>query len=77
MKTVRMVAEIVAERCTGCALCVYVCPTVALTLRDRRADEAGTHRRIVELAEPDCYCRPLGGPRTSLMMMPRRTSSSR
>jgi Fe-S-cluster-containing hydrogenase component 2 len=55
VKTVRMVAEIVADRCTGCALCVYVCPTVALTLRDRRPDEAGSHRRIVELAEPDCY----------------------
>ncbi len=50
-----MVAEIVADRCTGCALCVYVCPTVALTLRDRRPDEAGTHRRVAELADPDCY----------------------
>jgi Fe-S-cluster-containing hydrogenase component 2 len=50
-----MVAEIVAESCTGCALCVYVCPTVALTLRDRRSDEPGTHRRIADLAEPDCY----------------------
>lgn len=55
MKTVRMVAEIITESCTGCALCVYVCPTVALTLRDRRADEAGTHRKIAELAETDCY----------------------
>ncbi|MET0909014.1 MAG: (2Fe-2S)-binding protein [Ilumatobacteraceae bacterium] len=50
-----MVAEIVAENCTGCALCVYVCPTVALTLRDRRDGEPGTHRRIAELAEADCY----------------------
>lgn len=54
-KTVRMVAEIVAERCTGCALCVYVCPTVAITLRDRRPDEAGTHRRIAEMFEASCY----------------------
>ncbi|MET0147091.1 MAG: (2Fe-2S)-binding protein [Ilumatobacteraceae bacterium] len=54
-KVVRMVAEILAGNCTGCALCVYVCPTVALTLRDRRPDEAGTHRRIAELAEADCY----------------------
>lgn len=50
-----MVAEIVAENCTGCALCVYVCPTVALTLRDRRSGEPGTHRRLAELAEADCY----------------------
>ena len=34
-KVVRMVAEILADKCTGCALCVYVCPTVAITLRDR------------------------------------------
>ena len=54
-KIVRMVAEIVAENCTGCALCVYVCPTVALSLRDRRPGEPGTHRRIAELEEGDCY----------------------
>jgi Fe-S-cluster-containing hydrogenase component 2 len=54
-KVVRMVAEIIAEKCTGCALCVYVCPTVAISLRDRRPDEPGTHRRIVDLIESECY----------------------
>jgi NAD-dependent dihydropyrimidine dehydrogenase PreA subunit len=54
-KIVRMVAEILTDQCTGCALCVYVCPTVALTLRDRRPEEVGGSRRIAELTEPDCY----------------------
>jgi Pyruvate/2-oxoacid:ferredoxin oxidoreductase delta subunit len=54
-KVVRMVAQILADQCTGCALCVYVCPTVALTLRDRRVDEPAGSRKIAELAETDCY----------------------
>lgn len=54
-KTVRMVAEIIGERCTGCALCVNVCPTIALTLRDRLPTEPGRHRKTVELASSDCY----------------------
>ena len=56
-KTVRMVAEVVLDNCTGCALCVYVCPTVALSLRNRTADDPvgpGT-RRVAELVEADCY----------------------
>lgn len=61
-KTVRMVAEILAEKCTGCALCVYVCPTVAITLRNRLPDEPGTHRRIAEVARPTrpALTRPTG-----------------
>ena len=54
-KIVRMVAEIVGERCTGCALCVYVCPTIAIELRPRRPDEPGPGRRIAELDEVACY----------------------
>ncbi len=56
-KTVRMVAEVLLDSCTGCGLCLNVCPTVALTLRDRTAEDPvgpGT-RRVAELAEPDCY----------------------
>lgn len=56
-KTVRMVAEVLLDKCTGCALCVYVCPTVALSLRTRTGDDPvgpGT-RRVAELVETDCY----------------------
>ncbi|MGE0385597.1 MAG: 4Fe-4S dicluster domain-containing protein [Gammaproteobacteria bacterium] len=54
-KIVRMVAEIVAGNCTGCDLCTKVCPTVAMFLRDRRADEPGRGKKIVDLNPGDCY----------------------
>jgi len=54
-KVVRMVAKILSERCTGCALCVYVCPTIAISLRPRRDDEPGPSRRVAELVEAACY----------------------
>jgi NAD-dependent dihydropyrimidine dehydrogenase PreA subunit/bacterioferritin-associated ferredoxin len=50
-----MVAEILGERCTGCKLCVQVCPTVALSVRDRRPDERGPGKRVAELAPRACY----------------------
>lgn len=54
-KRVTMVAEIVDGACTGCSLCVFVCPTAALTMRPRRSDEPGPGRNLAVLAEPDCY----------------------
>ncbi len=54
-KRVRMVAEVIGERCTGCKLCVQVCPTVALSLRERRSDEPGPGRRVAELDGDACY----------------------
>ncbi|MCG8591349.1 MAG: (2Fe-2S)-binding protein [Proteobacteria bacterium] len=54
-KRVRMVAEVIGERCTGCKLCVQVCPTVALSIRERRPDEPGPGRRVAELEEVSCY----------------------
>src|SRR3954451_16235251 len=56
-KTIRMVAEVLLDKCTGCGICVNVCPTVALSLRPRTADDPvgpGT-KKVAELAEPDCY----------------------
>ncbi len=54
-KRVRMVAEVIGESCTGCRLCEQVCPTVAITMRDRREDEPGPGRRIAELDGSACY----------------------
>ena len=54
-KRVRMVAEIIGDRCTGCKLCVKVCPTVALSVRDRCPDDPGPGKRIAELAPEACY----------------------
>jgi len=54
-KIVRMVAEVVSDRCTGCALCVYVCPTAALELRDRVPGDAGRSRRVAVLSPAECY----------------------
>lgn len=52
---VTMVAEIIDEKCTGCDLCIKVCPTLALRLRDRRADEPGRGKKIAEIEEGACY----------------------
>lgn len=54
-KRVRMVAEVIAERCTGCKLCVQVCPTVALSMRARRPDEPGPGKNLAQLDGAACY----------------------
>lgn len=54
-KRVRMVAEIIPEKCTGCRLCEQVCPTVAIGMRPRRPDEPGEGRNIAVLAPDACY----------------------
>jgi Fe-S-cluster-containing hydrogenase component 2 len=54
-KIVRMVVEVLEEQCTGCDLCSKVCPTAAFTLRDRRPDEPGKSKKIVELDADGCY----------------------
>ncbi len=54
-KRVRMVAQIVADKCTGCRLCEQVCPTVAISMRPRREDEPGKGRNIAMLSDMECY----------------------
>jgi ferredoxin len=54
-KTIRMLVEVILDRCTGCNLCSRVCPTAAITLRDRLPSEAGTSRKIVEIDTGACY----------------------
>jgi Pyruvate/2-oxoacid:ferredoxin oxidoreductase delta subunit/bacterioferritin-associated ferredoxin len=54
-KRVRMVAEVIPENCTGCRLCVQVCPTVALSMRERRSDEPGPGKHVAQLDGEACY----------------------
>ncbi len=54
-KRVRMLAEIVGEKCTGCRLCEQVCPTVAITMRERTRDEQGPGRMIAVMRDEACY----------------------
>ena len=54
-RTVTLVAEIIAEKCTGCDLCVRVCPTLALSMRDRLPSELGKGKRMVEVDPTACY----------------------
>ncbi|MEE8398897.1 MAG: 4Fe-4S dicluster domain-containing protein [Desulfobacterales bacterium] len=58
-KRVRMVAEIRGEKCTGCRLCEQVCPTVAITMRKRRADEPrpehGPGKLLAVIQGDACY----------------------
>lgn len=54
-KRVRMVAQIVADKCTGCRLCEQVCPTVAIGMRNRLPDESGQGRLIAILEPEACY----------------------
>jgi NAD-dependent dihydropyrimidine dehydrogenase PreA subunit/bacterioferritin-associated ferredoxin len=54
-KRIVMVAEIVEDKCTGCNKCVLTCPTVAITMRPRRADEPGPGRSIAVVQEDICY----------------------
>ncbi|MDR1659361.1 MAG: 4Fe-4S binding protein [Desulfovibrio sp.] len=37
MKTVTMLAQINSKICTGCGICGKVCPTLAITVQDRKA----------------------------------------
>lgn len=54
-KRVRMLAEIIGDKCTGCRLCEQVCPTVAISMRERRPEEAGPGKLIAIMRDADCY----------------------
>ena len=54
-KRVTMVAEIVEDLCTGCNKCVLTCPTVAISMRPRGADEPGPGKNIAVVQDDVCY----------------------
>ena len=54
-RRVTMVAEIIGENCTGCRLCEQVCPTVAITMRERTEDEIGPGKNIAIMHDESCY----------------------
>ncbi len=54
-KRVRMLAEIIGEKCTGCRLCEQVCPTVAITMLARGPGEDGPGKLIAVMQDADCY----------------------
>ena len=54
-KRVRMVAEILTEKCTGCRYCEKVCPTVAISMRERKEDEPGPRKLVALMHEESCY----------------------
>ncbi len=54
-KRVRMLAEILDDKCTGCRLCEQVCPTVAITMRERISGDAGKGRLIAVMQDDECY----------------------
>ena len=54
-KRVRMLAEILDDKCTGCRLCEQVCPTVAITMRERVSGDSGMGRLIAVMKGEACY----------------------
>ncbi len=54
-KKVRMLAEILTDKCTGCRLCEQVCPTVAISMRLRTEDEIGPGKKIAVMQDDACY----------------------
>lgn len=54
-KRVRMLAEIVTDRCNGCGICEKVCPTIAISMRKRKFEEAGPGRNIAVIDAASCY----------------------
>jgi Fe-S-cluster-containing hydrogenase component 2 len=54
-KIVRQIAEIVSERCTGCALCTFTCPTAALRMIDRPSGLPGPSRKLAVIDDSICY----------------------
>lgn len=54
-KRVRMLAEILGDKCTGCRLCEQVCPTVAITMRPHSSADGGKGRLVAVMRDEACY----------------------
>lgn len=54
-RRVTMVAEIINDNCTGCRYCEQVCPTAAISMRNRKLGEDGPGKNLATLNEDVCY----------------------
>jgi Fe-S-cluster-containing hydrogenase component 2 len=54
-RIVRQIAEIIPERCTGCALCTFTCPTAAIRMEDRPEELPGPSRKLAIIEDHACY----------------------
>lgn len=54
-RLVHQIAEILPDRCTGCALCTFTCPTAAIRMVDRPPELPGPSRKLAVIEELACY----------------------
>ena len=52
MRLVNLMAELIEEECTGCSICVKVCPTLAIEMTTNRKPDGP--KKLPEISVDDC-----------------------